>query len=242
MLSASLLVGSLLAGVLTFLAPCTFPLIPAYIGFITGDGKLTKIQTIRNGALFVVGFMGVFVTLGVFASSLSNLFNPDTRLLISRIAGALILIWGLEMIGIFKHKIFQTTWTPSIKGLKAGTPQSSVLLGVLLGIGWTPCIGPILGTILTFLINKGTVLDGAILMFVFSIGLAIPFLLTAILLAHSRQVLQKVENSTPIIRIISGLFLVFIGILFITNTLEVLGRFIFNTLQFLNYDRILDYL
>ena len=242
MLSISLLVGSLVAGVLTFLAPCTFPLIPAYIGFITGDGKLTKIQTIRNGALFVVGFMGVFVTLGVFASSLSNLFNPDTRLLISRIAGALILIWGLEMIGIFKHKIFQTAWTPRIKGLKAGTPQSSVLLGVLLGIGWTPCVGPILGTILTFLINTGTVADGAILMFVFSIGLAIPFLLTAILLAHGRQVLQKVENSTPIIRIISGLFLVFIGILFITNTLEVLGRFIFNTLQFLNYDRILDYL
>lgn len=242
MLSASLLIGSFIAGMLTFLAPCTFPLIPAYIGFITGDGKLTKIQTIRNGALFVVGFMGVFITLGVFASSLSNLFNPDTRLLISRIAGALILIWGLEMLGVFRHKIFQTTWTPSIKGLKAGTPQSSVLLGVLLGIGWTPCVGPILGTIITFLINKGTVLDGAILMFVFSIGLAIPFLLTAILLAHGRQVLQKVENSTPIIRIISGLFLVFIGILFITNTLEVLGSFIFNTLQLLNYDRILDYL
>jgi|688.fasta_scaffold46160_5 cytochrome c-type biogenesis protein len=238
----SLLIGSFIAGMLTFLAPCTFPLIPAYIGFITGDGKLTKLQTIRNGALFVVGFMGVFITLGVFASSLSNLFNPDTRLLISRIAGALILIWGLEMLGVFRHKIFQTTWTPRIKGLKAGTPQSSVLLGVLLGIGWTPCVGPILGTIITFLINKGTVLDGAILMFVFSIGLAIPFLLTAILLAHGRQVLQKVESSTPVIRIISGLFLVFIGILFITNTLEVLGRFIFNTLQFLNYDRILDYL
>jgi cytochrome c-type biogenesis protein len=238
----SLLIGSFIAGMLTFLAPCTFPLIPAYIGFITGDGKLTKLQTIRNGALFVVGFMGVFITLGVFASSLSNLFNPDTRLLISRIAGALILIWGLEMLGVFRHKIFQTTWTPRIKGLKAGTPQSSVLLGVLLGIGWTPCVGPILGTIITFLINKGTVLDGAILMFVFSIGLAIPFLLTAILLAHGRQVLQKVESSTPVIRIISGLFLVFIGILFITNTLEVLGRFIFNTLQFLNYNRILDYL
>ncbi len=238
----SLLIGSFIAGMLTFLAPCTFPLIPAYIGFITGDGKLTKLQTIRNGALFVVGFMGVFITLGVFASSLSNLFNPDTRLLISRIAGVLILIWGLEMLGVFRHKIFQTTWTPRIKGLKAGTPQSSVLLGVLLGIGWTPCVGPILGTIITFLINKGTVLDGAILMFVFSIGLAIPFLLTAILLAHGRQVLQKVESSTPVIRIISGLFLVFIGILFITNTLEVLGRFIFNTLQFLNYDRILDYL
>jgi len=242
MLSISLLVGSLVAGVLTFLAPCTFPLIPAYIGFITGDGKLTKIQTIRNGALFVLGFMGIFITLGVFASSLSNLFNPATRAIISRIAGFLILIWGLEMIGVFRYKIFQSSWTPRIKGLQAGTPQSSVLLGVLLGIGWTPCVGPILGTILTFLINKGTVLDGAILMFIFSVGLAIPFLLTAILLAQGRQLLQKIETLTPIIRIISGLFLVLIGILFITNSLEVLGRFIFKTLKFLDYDRILDYL
>lgn len=242
MLSTSLLVGSFIAGVLTFLAPCTFPLIPAYIGFITGDGKLTRLQTIRNGGLFVLGFMVIFITLGIFASSLSNLFNPDTRLLISRIAGVLILIWGLEMIGLFRHKIFQTTWTPSIKGLKAGTPQSSILLGALLGIGWTPCVGPILGTILTFLINKGTVADGAILMFIFSIGLAIPFLITAILLAQGRQLLQKIENLTPIIRIISGIFLVLIGILFITNSLEVLGRFIFKTFKFIDYDRILDYL
>lgn len=242
MLSTSLLVGSFVAGVLTFLAPCTFPLIPAYIGFITGDGKLTRFQTIRNGALFVLGFMGIFVTLGVFASGLSNLFNPDTRVIISRIAGVLILIWGLEMIGIFKHQIFQNTWTPRIKGLRAGTPQSSVLLGVLLGIGWTPCMGPILGTILTFLINKGTVADGAILMFIFSIGLSIPFLITAILLAQGRQLLQKIETLTPIIRIISGLFLILIGILFITNSLEVLGRFIFQTLKFIDYDRILNYL
>jgi cytochrome c-type biogenesis protein len=242
MLSSSLLIGSFIAGALTFLAPCTFPLIPAYIGFITGDGKLTKLQTIRNGALFVVGFMGVFVILGVFASSLASVFTPSVRLLISRIAGVFILIWGLEMIGIFKHKIFQITWTPKIKGLKAGTAQSSILLGILLGIGWTPCVGPILGTILTFLINQGTLTDGAILMFVFSIGLAIPFLITALLLAQGRQLLQKVETATPIIRIISGLFLVIIGILFITNSLEVLGRFVFKALDFINYDRILDYL
>jgi len=242
MLSSSLLIGSFIAGVLTFLAPCTFPLIPAYIGFITGDGKLTKLQTIRNGALFVLGFMGVFVVLGVFASSLASVFTPSVRLLISRIAGVFILIWGLEMMGIFKHKIFQITWTPKIKGLKAGTAQSSVLLGILLGVGWTPCVGPILGTILTFLINQGTVTDGAILMFVFSIGLAIPFLITALLLAQGRQLLQKVETATPIIRIISGLFLVIIGILFITNSLEVLGRFVFKALDFINYDRILDYL
>lgn len=242
MLSSSLMIASFIAGVLTFLAPCTFPLIPAYIGFITGDGKLTKIQTIRNGALFVLGFMGIFITLGVFASSLSNLFNPDTRAIISRIAGVLILIWGLEMIGIFQYKIFQKTWTPRIKGLKAGTPISSILLGILLGIGWTPCVGPILGTILTFLINQGTVLDGAILMLIFSVGLAIPFLITAILLAQGRQLLQKIEKLTPIIRIISGIFLVIIGILFITNSLEILGRFIFKTLDFINYDKILDYL
>lgn len=242
MISTSLLFSSFIAGLLTFLAPCTFPLIPAYIGFITGDGKLTKIQTMRNGTLFVIGFMGIFITLGIFASSISNLFNPNTRLLVSRIAGVLILIWGLEMIGVFRNKIFQRNWTLRIKNLKAGTPQSSVLLGILLGIGWTPCVGPILGTILTFLINKGTVLDGVILMFIFSIGLAIPFLLTAILLAQGRHILQRIEKLTPIILIISGVFLVLIGILFITNSLELLGRFIFKTIKFINYEIILDYL
>jgi cytochrome c-type biogenesis protein len=241
-MTSSLIGASFVAGMLTFLAPCTFPLIPAYIGFITGDGKLNKFQTIRNGALFVLGFMGVFVTLGIFATSLAGLLNAETRLLISRIAGIVIIIWGLEMMGLFQIPLFQKSWTPRIKSLRAGTAQSSVLLGVLLGIGWTPCIGPILGTILTFLINDGTVLQGALLMFIFSIGLAVPFLLTALLLAQSRELLQKIEHITPTIRIMSGIFLVLIGVLFVSNSLEILAKYVFNGLDFLNYDKILDYL
>jgi cytochrome c-type biogenesis protein len=241
-MTSSLIGASFVAGMLTFLAPCTFPLIPAYIGFITGDGKLNKFQTIRNGALFVLGFMGVFVTLGIFATSLAGLLNAETRLLISRIAGIVIIIWGLEMIGLFQISLFQKSWTPRIKSLRAGTAQSSILLGGLLGIGWTPCIGPILGTILTFLINDGTVVQGAFLMFIFSIGLAIPFLVTALLLAQGRGVLQRIEHITPIIRIMSGIFLVLIGVLFVTNSLEIMARYLFSGLKFLNYDRILDYL
>ncbi len=241
-MTSSLIGASFVAGMLTFLAPCTFPLIPAYIGFITGDGRLGKFQTIRNGALFVLGFMGVFITLGIFATSLAGLLNAETRLLISRIAGIIIIIWGLEMIGLFRFPLFQKTWTPRIKLLRAGTAQSSVLLGMLLGVGWSPCIGPILGTILTFLINDGTVLEGAFLMFVFSLGLAVPFLLTALSLAQGRELLQKIEHITPIIRIISGIFLVLIGILFITSNLEIMAKYLFSGLKFLNYDKILDYL
>lgn len=241
-MSISLIGASFVAGMLTFLAPCTFPLIPAYIGFITGDGKLTKFQTIRNGAFFVLGFTGIFVLLGVFATSLASLLTADTRLMIGRIAGLLIILWGLEMIGLFRHSIFQKSWTPRISSLQAGKSPSAFLLGVLLGVGWTPCIGPILGTILTFLINSETVAEGAVLMLVFSCGLAIPFLITALLLAQGRSLLQKIEYATPIIRIISGIFLVVVGILFVTNSLEILGRWLFTSLEFLNYDRILDYL
>ncbi len=241
-MSIALIGASFVAGMLTFLAPCTFPLIPAYIGFITGDGKLTKLQTIRNGALFVLGFTGIFVLLGVFATSLASILTTDTRLLIGRIAGVLIVLWGLEMMGLFQHAFFQKSWTPRISSLQVGKAPSAFLLGVLLGVGWTPCIGPILGTILTFLINSGTVVEGALLMLVFSFGLAIPFLLTAILLAQGRLLLQKVEYITPIIRIVSGLFLVLVGILFVTNSLEILGRWLFTSLEFLDYDRILDYL
>jgi cytochrome c-type biogenesis protein len=186
--------------------------------------------------------MGVFVTLGIFATSLAGLLNAETRLLISRIAGIIIIIWGLEMIGLFRFLLFQKTWTPRIKSLRAGTAQSSVLLGMLLGVGWSPCIGPILGTILTFLINDGTVLEGAFLMFVFSLGLAVPFLLTALSLAQGRELLQKIEHITPILRIISGIFLVLIGILFVTNNLEIIAKYLFSGLKFLNYDKILDYL
>lgn len=241
-MTISLIGASFVAGMLTFLAPCTFPLIPAYIGFITGDGKLTRLNTIRNGVLFVLGFMGVFVLLGIFATSLAGLLTAEIRLLIGRIAGVLIILWGLEMIGLFQHTFFQKSWTPRITSLKAGTAMSSALLGVLLGIGWTPCIGPILGTIITFLINSGTVAEGALLMFVFSLGLAIPFLLTALLLAQGRSFLQKIEYITPTIRVISGVFLVLVGVLFVTNSLELLGRYMFKALDFFNYDRILDYL
>jgi cytochrome c-type biogenesis protein len=241
-MTSSLIGASFVAGMFTFLAPCTFPLIPAYIGFITGDGKLNKFQTIRNGVLFVLGFMGIFVTLGVFATSLASILTADIRTFISQIAGIIIIIWGLEMIGLFQISLFQKSWTPRVKLLRAGTAQSSILLGILLGVGWSPCIGPILGTILTFLVNEGTILEGAFLMFIFSVGLAVPFLLTALSLAQGRELLQKIEHITPIIRIVSGIFLVLIGILFVTNNLEIMGKYLFSGLNFLNYDKILDYL
>ena len=177
--------AAFLAGILMFLAPCTLPIVPGYLAFIAAvppealAREWERRKVIINALAFVLGFSCVFILLGLFAGSVGHILAPwrDT---LSRAAGALIILFGLTLLGAVRLPFLQREWHPRLpKFLSVGHPQSSFLIGMLFAIGWSPCIGPILGTVLLFASTSATAVQGGILLTVFSLGFSLPFLITA---------------------------------------------------------------
>jgi cytochrome c-type biogenesis protein len=185
----SLIIPAFIAGILTFLAPCTFPLVPGYLGFISGvsaqdlqdplKSKSARRKIFLNGLLFVVGFSFIFILLGsLFGLGGSAL--AQYRIWLSRIGGIFVILFGLFMIGVLRLPFLNVEKNiGAIMALKPGNPASSLIFGATFAFGWTPCVGPILGSILTLAAASATVSQGAFLLSVFSLGLAVPFLIIA---------------------------------------------------------------
>jgi cytochrome c-type biogenesis protein len=185
----SLLIPAFIAGILTFLAPCTLPLVPGYLSFISGSSmadlqdpakqKKAKIKIFFNGFFFILGFSAVFVILGTLAGVAGAAFAPY-RLWLAAAGGVLVIVFGLFMMGALQLSFLTVERqfrVPPIFG--RGRPLNSLVLGSAFGFGWTPCVGPILGSVLLLASSSTTALQGAVMLSVFSIGLAIPFLLVA---------------------------------------------------------------
>jgi cytochrome c-type biogenesis protein len=169
-----LIPGAFLAGVLMFLAPCTLPIVPGYLAFIAGvspgEEKGARGRIVRNAIWFVIGFSVVFVLLGTFAGYVGVAIGP-WRTLVARLAGLVIIFFGLTMLGVIKFSFITAEHRARIpKFLSLGRPESSMLIGALFALGWSPCIGPILGTIL-FIATTTSAFAGALLLTVFSLGL-----------------------------------------------------------------------
>lgn len=248
----SLIIPAFIAGILTFLAPCTLPLVPGYLGFISGvsindlkDPKKTKIarrKIFLNGVLYVIGFSLVFVTLGsLFGLGGSALIQY--RLWLSRIGGVFVILFGLFMIGFLRLPFLNVEkHLHAVKALKPGTPTSSLIFGATFAFGWTPCIGPILGSILTLAASSATVGQGAFLLSVFSLGLAVPFLIIAGGIGSASSSIAKLSKHLNVISIVGGVFLIFLGILLLTNNMGVWIAYFYQWFDFINYERLLDYL
>lgn len=200
----SLVLAAFLAGMLMFLAPCTLPIIPGYLAFI-GQGK-----PMRNACAFVIGFSVVFIALGLFAGSLGTLVGPYRELL-GRVAGAIIILFGLTMLGLRLPVLSAERRVQLPAFLVVGKVQSSFLIGVLFALGWSPCIGPILGTALLFASSGPTASWGAIMLAFFSVGFAIPFLLTAYFLESSSKLFGRFSTSALWLSRVGGVLLVLIG-------------------------------
>lgn len=248
----SLVIPSFIAGLLTFLAPCTLPLVPGYLAFISGvsldqlrdpeQAQTTRRKIFLNGALYVVGFSVVFILLGSLFG-LGGAALIKYRLWLSRIGGAFIIFFGLYVLGLFRLRWLrfmagEKRFHPS-RHLKPGTPVSSLIFGATFAFGWTPCIGPILGSVLFLASTSATVGQGAFLLLIFSLGLAVPFLIIAATTGWAATHLRKIGKYLTVLNIIGGTFLVFIGILLLLNDFGVWISWFYKAFSFLNYEKLL---
>lgn len=251
----NLIIPAFIAGIITFLAPCTLPLVPGYLGFISGVSlnemqgteqlKHARWKIFLNGVFFTLGFSAVFIILGTLVG-LGGLALAPYRVWLARIGGLIVIFFGLYMVGLFKLPLFKFLENEKHlsvnKFLRPGNLLSSFILGTTFGFGWTPCVGPILGSVLLLASASSTVGQGAFLLGIFSLGLAIPFLLVAIGIGRASAYINKINKYLHIISIIGGIFLVLLGIILFTNKLSAWIGFSYRFFDFINYDKILDYL
>lgn len=221
------------AGFLSFLSPCVLPLIPGYVSFISGisfdvlQNKFSKgiifKKVFISSLFFVAGFSLIFIALGASASFLGKFLSRNFKLF-SQIAGILIIIFGLNFLGVFKIKYlnFQKTFNVKQSSGKIG----SFLVGLAFGFGWMPCIGPILSGILALAATGENIKKGVFLLSGYSLGLALPFLLSACAMGAFFDFFKKYKPFLKIGEILSGLLLIFIGILIFSRNLTFLLKFI----------------
>jgi len=213
------------AGLLSFLSPCVLPLIPSYVTFITGL-SLEDVQKARRAALihsllFVLGFTLIFLALGATATALGQLLGYQ-RVWITRVGGVLIIVFGLYMLGVFNISLFSQERRIHIANKPIGY-LGTLLVGIAFGAGWTPCIGPILGSILTYAASSADLSRGIWLLLAYSLGLAVPFLLSAIAVERFLDFFSRMKRQMGWITRTSGVLMIAIGILMVTNYFTVLA-------------------
>ena len=219
-----------LAGLASFLSPCVFSLVPAYVGYLGGraaGGEASgpnRFVTLTHGMAFVLGFSLVFVALGVAVSAAGGLLY-DVRNYLEKIGGIVVVIFGLHMIGIFRIPFLEYDARVHTNPDRRWGYLSSALLGVFFSAGWSPCVGPVLGTILTLAINGGSVSLGAKLLSAYSAGMAIPFLVAALGIGWVGTALLKYGKAMHYVEIAMGVVLVIVGILLFAGVFELLARF-----------------
>lgn len=245
-------ISAFIAGVLMFLAPCTLPLVPAYLAFISGVSKneITNPETKRkakrkiifNGVAFVIGFSVVFILFGVAAGALGSQIGLF-RGVLSQLGGAFIIIFGFMMLGVIKFAPLQKEFKFKLpKVIEPGHPVSAFVIGNIFALGWTPCVGPVLATVILLATDSATVVSGGFLLGVFSLGLAVPFLLTAFLYARAEQTILRYGDITRWVNIVGGIFLIIIGVLLLTENFELTVIYGYRIFEFFNFEGFYDYL
>lgn len=220
------------AGFLSFLSPCVLPLVPIYLGYLTGAGagnrdigeEQGRLFTLAHGTAFVFGFSVIFIVLGAGFGAFGDLLVDNLEWVL-RIGGILVIIMGLHLIGVIKIPFLYME--KRLEYQRQGNPNvfSSALVGATFGAGWTPCVGPILGGILSLAALNGGALQGAGLLAVYSLGLGVPFMIAAIGLGQASGIIRKMGPYLRYVEIASGLLLILVGGLIFTNYLSVINSY-----------------
>jgi cytochrome c-type biogenesis protein len=218
------------AGLLSFLSPCVLPLIPSYVGFITGM-SVEELQTggrrgtaVLHGLWFVAGFTLVFVLLGAAASALGTLLR-DYQHWLGRIGGVLLILFGLYLLGVLRPAFLMREWRIELARKPLGYFGSGVV-GFTFGAAWTPCIGPILGGILTLAATEQGLARGVTLLAIYAIGLAVPFLITALLVDRFLVWFQRFRPYIVWVDRVAGAMLIVLGILLVTDNFTLLAGYL----------------
>ncbi|MBQ7821610.1 MAG: cytochrome c biogenesis protein CcdA [Clostridia bacterium] len=205
-----------LEGIITFISPCILPMIPIYVSyFATGKEPSTK-KTLKNALGFVLGFTVVFVLLGALAGTLGRLLQ-EYQSAVNIISGSIVIIFGLNYIGVFKLKLFGGIGS-NISTRELGF-FSAMLFGIIFSVGWTPCVGAFLGSALALASREGEVLSGVVMLLLYSLGLGIPFIASAVLIDRLKSTFNFIKKNYRIINIVCGSFLIVVGLFMMTGTL-----------------------
>ena len=222
---------SFLAGLASFLSPCVFSLVPAYVGYLSGrsvassqDEINDRWHTFSHGVAFVLGFSVVFIVLGIATSALGSLLY-DLRTWLAKIGGVIVVIFGLHMTHIIRIPFLQYDLRPQSQPDRQRGYVSSALMGVFFSAGWSPCVGPVLGAILTLSLSGGSVSQGALLLTAYSAGLAIPFLIAALGIGWVTRIIRKYGKVMLYTEILMGIILIAVGVMLFLGTFENLARF-----------------
>ncbi|WP_332694159.1 cytochrome c biogenesis CcdA family protein [Halalkalibacter lacteus] len=229
-----------LAGVISFLSPCIFPLVPAYLAQLTGTNiSNNEIEADRKLILsrsigFIIGFTSIFLLLGASSTFIGQAFLGN-RQLFEQIGGIIIAVFGLQMMGIISIRMLMSEKKLSVKPRKSSSFANSVLLGFLFGTGWSPCIGLVLSSILFLASKSETMWSGMFMLLVYSIGLGIPFLLVALLWSRSLDRIRRLNKWLPTIQKVSGGIMVILGILLFTGKFAVISAYLARIAQSLPF-------
>ena len=211
---------SFLEGIITFISPCLLPMLPIYISYFAGGGERSTKKTLAGGIGFVVGFTVVFTLMGALAGTVGS-FLKEHQTAVNIISGIVVIFFGLNFLGVFKLNLFKGS-SRSVDTNNMGF-FSALLFGVIFSLGWTPCVGAFLGSALMLASQQGSVLAGTFMLLAYSLGLGVPFILSAVLIDKLKSAFDWIKRNYRVINIVSGSLLILIGILMATGTL---GRLI----------------
>ena len=212
---------SFLEGIVTFLSPCLLPMLPIYVSYFAGGGQRSTGKTLRCALGFVVGFTAVFTAMGALAGSIGSLLLRYQRI-VNLVSGIIVIVFGLNYLGLFRWNLFHGG--SRVLDAQDMTFFSAALFGVIFSLGWTPCVGAFLGSALALATQQGHVLEGTLMLLAYSLGLGIPFLLSAVLIDALKGAFDWVKRHYQIINLLSGGFLILIGILMASGMLGRLLR------------------
>jgi cytochrome c-type biogenesis protein len=232
-LSETSLITAFLAGLLSFISPCVLPLVPSYLMYLSGlsfqqlshstEHTVVKQVVVMNAVLFILGFSAVFIAFGASASVLGQVLL-DQQDAIRKAGAILMIIFGLHVSGMVKLTWLMTEKRMHLTARPAG-PMASLLIGGTFAAGWTPCVGPILGTMLLYAATTDTLVDGVTLLAFYSLGLGVPLLIASLALNRFLSFFQRMKTYLPFVSGVSGVFLIMMGMVMYLDRLSLLTAF-----------------
>lgn len=207
---------SFLEGIITFISPCLLPMLPLYISYFAGGGERNVSKTLRCAFGFILGFTVVFMLMGALAGSLGS-FLIEYQSIVNLICGAIVIVFGLNYLGVLRINLFKgSKRSADVSNMTFG---SAMIFGAIFSIGWTPCVGAFLGSALIMASTQGQVLAGMLMLLAYSLGLGIPFLISAVLIDQLKTTFDWIKRNYRIINLVCGLFLIVVGVMMATGTL-----------------------